>query len=195
MQHTTNTTHATHFKLFLAILVMGLLILSFGVFLLTVLQFHERAYVFLCTGAAGLIGGIAGIIAPQSKVKVAIFYGVMALAILIMTVGANYLTYHNIQDQQRGYACIVGGIVILLVGIIGAIVVQPMTRLAACFSVIELGIAASIGIVAFIIGCHLLTVEGYQHEAYMALGLGLVCFVGGIASAALTLNKMAIQRR
>ena len=192
MQH---TPHATHSKLFLAILVIGLLILAFGVFLLTEMQYHERAYVFLCAGAAALIGGIAGIIAPQSKVKAAIFYGVMALAILIMTVGANYLTYHNLQDHQRGYACIAVGIVVLLVGIVGAIVAQPVARWAACFSVIELGIAASIGIVAFIIGCHLLTVEGYQHEAYMALGLGMVCFIGGIASAALTQNKLAIQRR
>ncbi|HVB26024.1 MAG TPA: hypothetical protein VNG51_29055 [Ktedonobacteraceae bacterium] len=192
MQH---TTHTTHFKLFLAILVVGFLILTFGVFLLTAMQYHERAYVFLCTGAACLIGGIAGIIAPQSKVKVAIFYGVMALAILIVTVGMNYLTYHNLQDHQRGYICIAGGIVVLLVGIVGAIVAQPMARWAACFSVIELGIAASIGIVAFIIGCHLLTVEGYQHQAYMALGLGTVCFIGGIASAALTQNKLAIQRR
>lgn len=195
MQHTTYSTHTTHVKLFLAILVMGLLILSFGVFLLTVMQYHERAYVFLCTGAACLIGSIAGIIAPQSKVKAAIFYGVIALAILIMTVGVNYLTYHNLQYHQHGYACIAGGIVVLLVGIVGAIVAQPMARWAACFSVIELGIAASTGIVAFIIGCHLLTIEGYQRDAYMALGLGLLCFIGGIASAALTQYKVAMQRR
>jgi hypothetical protein len=119
----------------------------------------------------------------------------MALAIVIMTVGVNYLTYHNIQDHQHGYACIAGGIVVLLVGIVGAIAAQPMARSAACFSVIELGIAASIGIVAFIIGCHLLTIERYQSEAYTALGLGLVCFFGGIASAALTQNKVAMQRR
>ena len=106
MQHATNSTHS---KLFLVTLVMGLLILAFGVFLLTYMHYHERAYIFLCSGAALLIGGIAGIIAPQSKVKVAIFYGVMALAILIMTVGANYLTYHNVQDHQRGYACIAVG--------------------------------------------------------------------------------------
>lgn len=187
--------HTRHSKLFLAILVIGLLILTFGIFLLTYMQYHERAYVFLCSGAACLIGGIAGIIAPQSKVKVAIFYGVMALAILIMTVGANYLTYHTMQDHQRGYLCIAVGMLVLLIGITGAIVAQPMARLAACFSVIELGIAASVGIVAFIIGCHLLTIEGYQRDAYMAISLGLVCFLGGIASAALTQNKVAMQRR
>ncbi|MHB8599366.1 MAG: hypothetical protein ACYDER_21465 [Ktedonobacteraceae bacterium] len=187
--------HATHSKLFLVTLVMGFLILAFGVFLLTYMRYHERAYVFLVVGAACLIGGIAGVIAPQSKVKAAIFYGVMAFAIVTMTVGVNYLTYHNIQDHQRGYACIAGSIIILLVGIVGAIVSQPMARLAACFSVVELGIAASIGIVAFIIGSHLLTVEGYQHEAYVIIAIGAVCFLGGIASAALTQNKGAIQRR
>lgn len=187
-----NTAHS---KLFLATLVMGFLILAFGVFLLTYMRYHERAYVFLCPGAAGLIGGIAGIIAPQAKFKAALFYGVMAFAIVTMTVGVNYLTYHSIQDQQRGYACIAGGIIILLVGIVGAIIAQPMARIAACFSVIELGIAASAGIVACIIGCHLLTVDGYQHEAYTTIAIGTICFLGGIASAALTQNKVAIQRR
>lgn len=186
---------ATYSKLFLVTLVLGLLILAFGVFLLTYMRYHERAYVFLCPGAAGLIGGIAGIIAPQAKFKAAIFYGVMAFAIVTMTVGVNYLTYHSIENHQHGYICIAGGIIILLVGIVGAIVAQPMARLAACFSVVELGIAASIGIVACIIGCHLLTLEGYQREAYMVITIGTVCFLGGIVSAALTQNKVAIQRR
>jgi hypothetical protein len=186
---------ATYSKLFLVTLVLGLLILAFGVFLLTYMRYHERAYIFLCPGAAALIGGIAGIIAPQAKLKAAIFYGVMAFAIVTMTVGVNYLTYHNVQDHQRGYACIAGGIIILLVGIVGAIVTQPMARLAACFSVVELGIAASIGIVACIIGCHILTIEGYQHEAYTIIAIGAVCFLGGIASAAFTQNRAAIQRR
>lgn len=186
---------ARHAKLFLAILIIGFLLLALGIFLVTYMRYHERAYVFLCSGAAGLIGGIAGVIASHAKVKTAIFYGVMAFAIITVTVGVNYLTYHSLQNHQLGYICIVGGSIILLAGIIGAIVAQPMARIAACFSVVELGIAASIGIVAFIIGCHLLTVEGYQREAYTALGLGIVCFLGGIASAALTQNKMPLHRR
>ena len=184
-----------HSTLFTVTLVMGILILSFGVYLLIFMQYHERAYIFLSAGAACLIGGVAGIIAPQSKIKAAVFYGVMAFAIVMLAVGVNYLTYSFAQYQERGYAVIAVGTVVLLVGIVGAIVAQPRARVAACFSVIELGIAASTGIVAFIIGCHLLTVDGYQKDAYMALAIGMVCFIGGIVGATMTQYKLAVQQR
>ncbi len=183
-----------HSTLFSISLIAGTLILIFGIYLLIFMQYHERAYIFLGTGAGCLIGGVAGIITAQSKIKAAVFYGVMALAIMMLAVGVNYLTYNFVQYQERGYAVIAVGTIVLLIGIVGAIVAQPRARIAACFSVIELGIVASTGIVVFIIGCHLLTVYGYQKDAYTALAIGTVCFFGGIASAAMTQNKVAVQQ-
>lgn len=184
-----------HSKLFPIILVLGVLILTFGIYLLIYLHYHERAYIFLGSGAACLIGGIAGVISAHAKVKMAIFYGIMAFSIIGLTVGVNYLTYHFIQDQERGYAVLAAGTFLLIVGIVGGIVGQPGVRLAAFYSTLELGVIASGGIAILLIGSHLLTIHRYRQDAYVALAIGIICLLGGIISAALTQYKVAVQRR
>lgn len=184
-----------HSKLFPIILVLGALVLTFGTYLLIFMHYHERAYVFLGTGAACLIGGIAGVISAHAKVKMAIFYGIMAFSIIGLTVGVNYLTYHFIQDQERGYAVLAVGTFFLIVGIVGGIVVQPGARLAAFFSTLTLGVIASGGIAILLIGSHLLTLHRYRQDAYLALAIGIVCLIVGIIGATLTQNKVAVQRR
>jgi hypothetical protein len=184
-----------HSKLFLVTLVLGALILTFGMYLLIFKQYHERAYVFLGTGAACLIGGIAGVISVYAKVKMAIFYGIMAFSVIGLAVGVNYLTYRFIGDQQRGYAVLAVGTCFLIVGIVGGIVGQPHARLAAFFSTLALGVIASGGIAILLIGSHLLTIHRYRQDAYIALATGIICLVGGIIIATLTQNKAAVQRR
>ena len=180
-----------HSRLFWCALIAGALLLAFGVFLLIFMHYHERAYIFLGTGAACLIGGIAGLLTVQEKVKTAIFYAITAFSIIGMTVGFNYLTYRFISDQQRGYAVVAVAGLFLIVGVVGAIVTQPRARLAACFSALTLGVIASSGIAALLIGSHLLTVHRYHKDAYMIIAAGIICFLGGIAISALTQRKMA----
>ena len=184
-----------HSKLFPIILVLGALVLTFGTYLLIFMHYHERAYVFLATGAACLIGGIAGVISAHAKVKMAIFYGIMAFSIIGLAVGVNYLTYHFIQDQERGYAVLAVGTLFLIVGIVGGIVGQPGARSAAFFSTLALGVIASGGIALLLIGSHLLTIHRYRLDAYMILAIGIICLIGGIASATMTQYKVAVQRR
>ncbi len=179
-------------RLFPITLVLGVLVLTFGTYLLIFMHYHERAYVFLGTGAACLIGGIAGVISAHAKVKMAIFYGIMAFSVIGLTVGLNYLTYHLIQDQERGYAVLAGGTFLLIVGIVGGITGQPGARLAAFFSTLALGVIASGGIAFMLIGSHLWTLDKYRQDAYIALAIGIICLIGGIASAAMTQYKVAV---
>src|SRR5258708_2060578 len=48
--------------IFAAIIVFGVEVLLLGLALIILAHYHERAYVFLGLGAAGVIGGIAGVI-------------------------------------------------------------------------------------------------------------------------------------
>jgi hypothetical protein len=184
-----------HSKLFPIILVLGILILTFGMYLLIYMHYHERAYIFLGSGAACLIGGIAGVISARAKVKMAIFYGIMAFSIIGLTVGVNYLTYHLVQDQERGYAVLAIGTFLLVVGIVGGIMAQPGARLAAFLSTLELGVIASGGIAFMLIGSHLWTIHKYRQDGYLALAIGIIFLLGGIAGAALTQYKATVQRR
>src|SRR5437879_5924693 len=71
--------------------VFGVAALLLGLTLIIFAHYHERAYVLLGLGAGGFIGGIAGIVGVGSKVKAALSYGVIALGMMGMVVGLNYL--------------------------------------------------------------------------------------------------------
>src|SRR5437764_10693423 len=135
---------------FAAITVCGIAALLLGLALIIFAHYHERAYVFLGLGAASFIGGIAGIVGAGSKVKTALSYGVVALGMVGIMVGLNYLTniYGSYQNQIRGGIVIAVSILAILAGIVGALIVQSKGGIAAFSSLITLGVVASIGIVA-----------------------------------------------
>src|SRR5437762_7236902 len=167
---------------FTAVTAFGVAAILLGLALVIFAQYHERAYVFLGLGAAGFVGGIAGIIGAGSKVKAALSYGLIGLGMVGTIVGLNYLTniYGPPSSQTRGYIVIALSIVAILAGVVGALIVQPKKGIATFSSVIMLGVIASIGIVALIVGTIYLVVLQYQ-EAYPLLGGGAVCLIGGIA--------------
>ena len=164
-----------------AVTVFGVAALLLGLALIIFAHYHERAYVFLGLGAACFIGGIAGIVEAESKVKATLSYGVIALGMVGIIVGLNYLTniYGLYLNQTRGDIVIALSIVAILAGIVVALIMQPKGGIAAFSSVIMLGVIASIGIVALIVGTICLVVLEYQ-GAYALLGAGTVCLIGGI---------------
>jgi hypothetical protein len=168
--------------LFAAITVFGVAALFLGLALIIFAHYHERAYVFLGLGAAGFIGGIAGMVGARSRVKAALSYGMIATGVMGISVGLNYLTniYGSAPNQAHGDIVIVLSSAAILAGIAGALMVQPKGGIAAFSSVILLGVIASIGIVALIVGTIYLVVLQDQ-GAYPLLGAGAVCLVGGIA--------------
>src|SRR5437588_6733687 len=132
--------------LFAAITVFGVAALLLGLALIIFAHYHERAYVFLGLGAAGFIGGIAGIVGTGSKVKAALNYGVIALGMVGVIVGLNYLTkiYGSYQNQTRGDIVIALSIVAILAGIVGALIADPKGGVVASSSVVMLGVIASL---------------------------------------------------
>jgi uncharacterized membrane protein HdeD (DUF308 family) len=175
--------------------VFGALALLFGVYLIIFMRYHERAYVFLGMGAACFIGGIAGLAAAGSKIKAALSYGVIALGIVGIVVGINYLTYRFASYQTRGHIVIALSILIVLGGIIAALIVQPRRGFAAFSSVIMLGVIASAGIMALIVGTIYLSAFEYQGHAYPLLAAGAVCLVCGILCGIYAQSKVAAPRR
>lgn len=172
--------------------VFGVLALLLGLALIVYENYHERAYIFLGMGAACFIGGIAGIIVARAKGKAALSYGVIALGIMGMLVGLNYLTGRygdEAPNATRAVIVIVPGILAILGGIAGALMAQPRGRLAALSSVILLGVIASSGVVALIAGAVYLLVLEYPERAYAMLGAGAICLIGGIASGTLVQRK------
>src|ERR1051326_1909692 len=121
--------------------VLGVAALALGLALIVYKGYHERAYVFLGMGAASFIGGIAGIVFAQSKLKAALSYGAIALGIMGMLVGLNYLTGDYGPAPNHHYAALVIALsmIAILVGIAGALMIQPQSGLTALSSVILLG--------------------------------------------------------
>ncbi len=164
---------------FAAVTVFGVAALLLGLALIIFAHYHERAYVFLGLGAAGFM-----------KVKTALSYGVVALGMVGIIVGLNYLIniYGSYQNQTRGGIVIALSIVTILAGIVGALTVQPKGGIAAFSSVIMLGVVASIGIGALIVATIYLVVLQYQ-GAYPLLGVGAVCLIGGTACGIFAQNR------
>ena len=176
--------------IFSLITLFGLLVLIIGMYLLTVMIYHERAYVPLGIGAACFIGGLAGLIVRPSRLKVAACYGVIALGMLALVVGLNYLTYPFQSYQIRGYIVIGTGILCLLGGITGAIAFQPEAKKVACYSALVLGVIASLGIVGLIVGLDQLIAFAHSRFAIILVGSGSVCFLGGVAATIIMQRRM-----
>lgn len=175
---------------FSIITAFGVLALLFGIFLIIYMQYHERAYGFLGLGAACFIGGCAGITAASAKIKAALSYGVIALGIIGVLVGINYLTYlHSSTYQDRGQLVIALSIVVIAGGVIGALLSQPR-GFAAISSIIMLGVIASIGVAALIVGAVFLLLLNYPSYAYPLLVAGALCLVAGLACGIFAQSKL-----
>lgn len=182
---------------FAAFTVFGVAALLLGLALIIYAHYHERAYVFLGLGAGSFIGGIAGIVGAGSKIKAALSYGVIALGVMGMIVGINYLTnsYGPAPNQARGDIVIALSIVAILAGIVKALFAEPKGGMATFSSVIMLGVIASIGIAALIVGTISLVVLEHQGYTYLLLGAGAVCLLSGITCGTFAQSRVRVTSR
>lgn len=167
---------------FAGITLVGAAGLLLGLALIIFAQYHERAYVFLILGAGGFIGGIASMIAVGQKARAALVYGLIAMGIVGMVVGLNYLigSYGPSPNLAHGYLVITLSVLAILAGFIGGLVLQSRSGFAGFSSVIMLGVIGSIGIAALIVGAVFLAVLDYPAYAYFLLASGAVCLITGI---------------
>lgn len=182
---------------FAAIAVLGVAALLLGLGLIIYVNYHERAYIFLGLGAACFIGGIAGMIGKRSRARVALSYGVIAMSMMGIIVGLNYLTgkYGPGPNQRYGEIVIALSVIAILAGIGGALAAQPRISFAAFSSVITLGLIASAGIGTLIVGIIYLVVLERGAHAYPLLGIGALCLTGGIVCAILAQSRTKITSR
>ena len=172
--------------------MLGVAALALGLVLIVYANYHERAYVFLGLGAASFIGGIAGIVFAQARLKAALSYGAIALGIMGLLVGLNYLTgRYGDEAPNHAHAALVlaSSMVAIVGGIAGALMIQPRRALTALSSVILLGLIASSGVVALTAGAVYLLVLEYPRHAYTMLGAGVFCLIVGIASVTVVQRK------
>jgi hypothetical protein len=182
---------------FAALAIFGVASLLVGLGLIIYVNYHERAYVFLGLGAACFIGGIAGMIEVGSRTRAALSYGVIAMGMMGIVVGLNYLTgkYGPGPNHVHGEIVIALSVIAILAGIGGALSMQPKGGFAAFSSVIALGLVASAGIGALIAGTIYLLVLERSGHAYPLLGLGAVCLIAGIAWGVYAQGRTRITTR
>jgi len=182
---------------FAALTVFGVASLLLGLVLIIFAQYHERAYIFLGLGAGCFIGGIAGIVGAGPKVKMALSHGVIAMGMMGIIVGLNYLTnrYGPAPNQTHGDIVIALSIVAILIGIVWALITQPRGGIAAFSSVFMLGVIASLGVVALIAGMVYLVVLEHQGHAYPLLVTGAVCLISGIAYGSFVQSRAKVNSR
>ena len=179
---------------YVAVTLVGIVSLLFGLYLIIIVGYHERAYIFLGLGTGCFIGGVAGVLETRERFKTALSYGLIALGMMGIAVGINYLFGRYGPPPSLSHAALVlgGSIVAILVGIVGAWIVQPQRDMAALSRVLMLGIIASVGIVAVTVGAIYTYVLDSPKHGYMLVGVGVICvvigIVGGVLSQSKTLN-------
>ncbi len=182
VQHTDHALMRKDSIVFAALTAVGAAAVVFGLSLIIFVQYHERAYVFLILGAGSFMGGIAGMIVGVHKVRAAFDYGLIAMGIVGLVVGLNYLTgeYGPQPNQAHGYLVITLSMSVLLVGLVVELVVFPKIGFAAYSSVFMVGVIGSIGLAALIVGTVCLAVLDYPGKGHFLLAVGSACLSGGI---------------
>jgi hypothetical protein len=106
-------------------LVMGVLSLSIGIFFLTALNYHERAYTVLGIGILCLLGGLAAILMPRSPAVT--FTGLIILGLAVL----GFAGYSLMLSGYQGRVYLVLGVAAfcLLAGLVGVMIVHTRSSI------------------------------------------------------------------
>ncbi len=98
------------------VFVLGVMALAVGLYFLTTLGYHERAYTPLGIGTVCLLGGPVGAIVARLQAQPAVFFTAIALGVVVLGGSVYFLTvlgFHERADLGLGVGtvCLMGGIV------------------------------------------------------------------------------------
>ena len=108
------------------LLALGVVALCIGFYFLTILGYHERAYVTIGIGLICSVGGLAGLIIPRSLHTA--LWSMIALGVVALGIGSYFLAalgYHG-----RAYMVIGMGIVCILAGFMGVMAARRKSQAA-----------------------------------------------------------------
>ena len=186
-----------HTFTFVSTTIIGIVSLLLGLFLIIVVNYHERAYIFLGLGVGCIIGGITGLIQIRKKFKAGLSYGLIALGTMGIVVGLNYLVDRYGSSPNFAHAVLVLSIsaATIIVGIFGAWTVQSKAGIITFLRVLLSGIVASIGIVAVTVSIIYKYALNSSTHAYMLFGVGVICLVIGIVGEVFSRNRAMMSAR
>ncbi len=163
--------------------ILEVIALECGIYTYAALDHHERLHVLLLTGVLCLLGGVVGTIVTHYRTQ-AVPYGVLVCGIASLGTGIYFLNILNYHE--RAVLALGAGIISIIGGLAGIIVAR--SRLAALSGV------AGLGIVALGVGIYFLTVLEHQSVAYLVLGTGALCLLGGLTGIVSTRSKARATR-
>jgi len=186
-----------HTLTYAVITIVGVAFLLLGLYLIIVVGYHERAYIFLGMGTGCFIGGIAGLVERRAKFKTTLSYGMIALGMMGIPVGINYIVDRYGPTPSPTHATLVlsASVAAILIGTFGAWIVKPRRGMATLSSVLTLGILASAGIVGVTVGVIYKYVLESPMHGDMLFGVSVICLVIGIVGGVLSRNVQGVGRR
>ncbi len=160
------------------IFFLEVIALEIGIYTYAALNHKERLHVLFLTVGLCLLGGMIGAIVTHSKTQ-AISFGLIVCGIASLGIGTYFMT--SLDYHERAIFTFGIGILCIIGGIAGVIVAR--SRIAALSGV------AGLGIVALSVGIYFLTALGFHKVAYMILGTGVLCLLGGLVGTIIARSR------
>ncbi len=170
-----------HVPWYTVIVFLEVIALEIGVYAYAALNHQEQLHVIILTVGLCLLGGVVGAIVTHSKTQ-AISFGLIVCGIASLGIGTYFMT--SLDYHERAIFTLGIGILCIIGGIAGIIVAR--SRIAVLSGV------AGLGIVALSVGIYFLTALGFHNVAYMILGTGVLCLLGGLAGIIIARSRAQV---
>ncbi|HVB73462.1 MAG TPA: hypothetical protein VNE38_07885 [Ktedonobacteraceae bacterium] len=166
------------------VIALEVIALEVGAYTYAALYHQIRLPLLAVTGVLCFFAAIIGMIVTRPKAQ-AISLLILVLGIITLAIGLYFLNALNYHE--RAYTPIGVGILGLIGGSLGIIVPRSITA--------ALSETMILGMLALGMGLYFLTVLNFHGRAYMVLGTGTLCLLGGLVGIILTHSRTTTTKR